>query len=89
MITELGITQAISGEYPQGVTAHVRTDGQTDYVFLQNYTDEIQFMPLDERSYTEIGTSLNGTEGEDTFTEGVKLAPYGIRILKRPSRVDL
>ncbi|MEK5058549.1 beta-galactosidase [Paenibacillus shunpengii] len=89
VITELGITQAISGEYPQGVTAHVRTDGQTDYVFLQNYTDEIQFMPLDERSYTEIGTSLNGTEGEDTFTEGVKLAPYGIRILKRPSRVDL
>lgn len=59
---------------PDGVTCHVRTNEQTKYVFVENYTEK------------ETSVSLDG-EYEDLLTgekvEKVRLSAYGFSILKK------
>jgi len=37
-VWELGLRPAIAAELPEGVTAQVRTDGKTEFIFLLNFT---------------------------------------------------
>ncbi|MDR2477177.1 MAG: Beta-galactosidase C-terminal domain [Treponema sp.] len=38
MVKELHIPRALNGELPEGVTAQIRSDGVTNYVFVMNFT---------------------------------------------------
>ncbi|MEU6249640.1 beta-galactosidase [Glycomyces sp. NPDC047010] len=40
LIAESGVERALDADLPAGVTAQVRTDGTTDYVFVLNFTPE-------------------------------------------------
>ena len=42
LLTECKIMSDFDGALPQGVTAHSRTDGDTLFVFLQNFSMEEQ-----------------------------------------------
>lgn len=71
----LGIKGCIEGELPDGVSAHARTDGETTYFFVENYTqDEIDNIPLDD-------TYENMLTGEKTCF--VHLKAYDICVLKK------
>ena len=71
---ELGIEKALDTELPGGVTAQLRTDGKTRYVFLMNFNAEAVSVKLDG-SYTDLLTD-SGHDGE------IVLARFGVAVLK-------
>jgi beta-galactosidase len=77
LVTQLAIGRVMDTELPPGVTAQLRTDGATRYVFLMNFTDAGARVALDA-AYTDM---LTGS----TVEREVTLARYGIRVLCRPS----
>ena len=38
LIAEAGIKHSLKAELPKGVTAQIRSDGETDYIFIMNFT---------------------------------------------------
>lgn len=78
VVREAGIKRVIDSELPVSVTVQLRTDGEQDYVFVQNFSDSEQRVQLDERDYTDLltGEALSGE---------LSLPLYGVRILKRKS----
>lgn len=51
-----GISRAIDSELPVGVTAQVRTDGERDYIFVQNFSGSPQSVELDGEQYTDMSS---------------------------------
>lgn len=78
LATRCGVERVIRADWPEGVTAHVRTDGIADYIFLQNYSDTDQPVTL-----KELLCDLEG----NPVGEKVLLSSYGFRILKRERQV--
>jgi len=71
----LAIERAIDTELPEGVTAQVRTDGETRYVFLMNFNDTAQSIELD--------TTHVDLLSEQEVSGTVTLPDYGVMILQR------
>ena len=71
---ELGLARAIATDLPPGVTAQIRTNGDTRYVFLMNFNAEPAQVVLDAR-YADVlrGGAVRGT---------VSLERYGVRVLR-------
>ncbi len=69
-----GIKRNIESELPHGVTVQSRTDGENEYLFIQNYTPET--------------VTVDGVNGviipENEKADGtVTLGGYGVKIVKR------
>ncbi|ANY68285.1 beta-galactosidase [Paenibacillus sp. BIHB 4019] len=79
LVEQEGIRKVLDTELPEGVTAQLRSDGESDYVFVSNFTPQEQQVVLDSHSYEDV---LNGGQAESALT----LAAYDVRILKRKSR---
>ena len=60
---------------PYGVSANARYDGNTAYVFVQNFSDKSVVIKTDEK-YDDI---LNRTTVTGEFT----LNPYDVRVMKK------
>jgi beta-galactosidase len=76
LISDLNIAKVIDTELPEGVTAQKRTDGETDFVFLMNFSNE------------EKAVDLAGAVFEDMVNSGrvegkVTLPGYGMKILEK------
>lgn len=78
LISQLGLKRVIEGGLPVGVTAQLRTDGENDYVFIMNFSEEPNSVDIGGKQTVELlsGKSLSGTVG---------LKPYEVMILKRPA----
>ncbi len=74
LIADLGIARAIDTELPQGVTAQLRTDGATRYLFLMNFNGHETRIALDG-SYTNVLTG-------ETHETDVALERYGVLVLR-------
>ena len=74
--SKAGITRSMDTDLPAGVTVQLRTDGETDYIFVQNFSDAPQIVELDEREYTDL-------ESGSTALEQLNLPVNGLAILKR------
>jgi beta-galactosidase len=78
--SKAGITRALDSELPTGVTAQLRTDGESDYIFVQNFSGSPQTVQLNEEEYTDITS--------DTAVPAVlNLAVNDLAMLKRKSLV--
>ncbi len=79
IIDQAGVARALNVVLPYGVTAQARTDGETDYVFVQNFSEEEKTVALDNAAYRDLlsGEQLGGE---------LRLARYGVSILARASR---
>ncbi|KAA1185004.1 beta-galactosidase [Paenibacillus sp. B2(2019)] len=75
-----GITRALDSELPTGVTAQLRTDGESDYIFVQNYSGSPQAVKLDGADYTDL---CSGTAAPSVLN----LAINDLAMLKRKSLV--
>jgi beta-galactosidase len=75
LIADLGLQRALNVPLPAGVTAQLRTDGATRYVFLMNFNRHEVCVPLDG-AYRDI---LANT----TVSNEVKLERFGLRVLSR------
>lgn len=78
--SKAGITRAMDSELPAGVTAQLRTDGESDYVFVQNFSGSPQTVELDGAEYTDLETGLSAP----TL---LNLAVNGLAMLKRKALV--
>ncbi|MFU8780763.1 MAG: beta-galactosidase trimerization domain-containing protein, partial [Kiritimatiellia bacterium] len=74
LVADLAIKRAIDIELPAGVTAQLRTDGTTRYVFLSNFTDAAVCVQLDQGYYDMLT--------ETTVDGALALAPYGVCVLQ-------
>ncbi|MBO5200736.1 MAG: beta-galactosidase [Clostridia bacterium] len=75
LLAEKNIASAFDGALPQGVTAHSRTDGDTTYLFLENFTASEQTLST-ALCWTDVesGEKLCGT---------ITLAPHKTVIIKK------
>ncbi|HDR2863493.1 TPA: beta-galactosidase [Enterobacter asburiae] len=75
IINELALPRAIEGDFPPGVVATARTDGETTWVFVQNFTALQQLITLPQ-GYTDCMTDAAAVG--DTV-----LLAWDCRVLKR------
>jgi len=75
LVAELGIEKALDTELPAGVTAQLRTDGESRFVFVMNFNDHAVKVQLDA-TYTDL---LGGGEVSGVL----ELERYGVRVLRR------
>jgi beta-galactosidase len=75
LVARLRIKRVLDSELPAGVTAQLRVDGKTRYVFLMNFNRGPVQVMLD-RGYTDLlsGKPVSGN---------VTLEQYGVRVLRR------
>lgn len=75
IINELALPRAIDGDFPPGVVATARTDGESTWVFVQNFTAQQQLVTLPQ-GYTDCMT--------DTAVAGdTVLLAWDCRVLRR------
>ncbi|MBM0066286.1 beta-galactosidase [Bacillus gibsonii] len=70
------LSNPIGIELPEGVSLQSRTDGETTYLFLMNFTEETQVVNIPE-TY-----ELNEIVGEGTISNEVTLSTYDVHTLK-------
>lgn len=75
IINELALPQAVDADFPPGVVATARTDGESTWVFVQNFTAQQQLITLPE-GFTDSMTDAVAV-GETV------LLPWDCRVLKR------
>lgn len=74
---ECTLNRVLNTEIPEGVSVQKRTDGQTDYVFVMNFTDQAQTLQLpQEENYTNMLT-------DESVHNTLKMDPYQYMILKK------
>ena len=71
---ELSLKRALDAELPAGVTAQLRTAGNTDYVFLMNFSEE-------EKRVT-AGRSFRDLLTDEMLPPAITLPPYGVKVLE-------
>ena len=77
VLASLGIEGPI-GKPPYGVSTHLRTDGERDFVFVENYNDTERTVP--------IGAGFRDLEHDTPLGEQITLPPFGIAVLERPAK---
>lgn len=80
--TDLHLQRSLNAALPCGVSATWRSDGEYDYVFVMNFSEEEKTVPTDEDSYTDVLT-------EQSVTGVFTLPAYGYSLLKRACRQPL
>ncbi|MGG6311913.1 beta-galactosidase trimerization domain-containing protein [Paenibacillus macerans] len=62
LVQDAGVRRALDAALPAGVTAQLRTDGEREYVFVQNFSGQTARVELDGRSYAdaESGAAVAG-----------------------------
>ena len=75
IIDELALPRVVEGDFPPGVVATARTDGETTWVFVQNYTAQQQLITLPQ-GYTDCMN--DAAAAGDTV-----LLPWDCRVLRR------
>lgn len=79
VVDEAGIRRVINTELPEGVTAQMRTDGEFDYVFIMNFSDDVKKVELTDAEYTDLFE-------QSKVPVQIELPPYGVRLLKRKAQ---
>src|SRR5690625_121548 len=79
VVEEAGIKRVIDSELPDGVTAQYRTDGEFDYVFIMNFTDEVKTVHVADAEYTDL---LEGS----SVPKQIELPAFGVKLLKRKAK---
>lgn len=74
IIQELSLKRSVEAQLPYGVTAHTRTDGNTTYLFLENYNDHPAELELPQE-YEDLQTGQKRS-GK------IQLERFGCLILK-------
>jgi len=79
LIEQMQIRPILDAQPPAGVSVQVRSDGESDFVFLMNFAEEARAVDLGDEALTDV---LTGESAAGTVT----LERYGLRILQRPTR---
>jgi beta-galactosidase len=72
----LGLRNAVAAPLPEGVTAQMRTDGETDYVFLQNFQSHPETLNLAGETFRDMLT-------DELIAGELVLPALCVRVLRR------
>lgn len=75
LIQELKIKKTLDCNLPEGVTAQCRSDGEKDYIFILNFSEENKIVDIHGSEFIDMFTKMK-------IEEPIELEPYGIKILK-------
>ena len=75
LIKELALPQALQGDFPFGVTAQARSDGENEYVFVMN------FLPYPVA--VDLGEGGENMETGEALSGEIELEERGLRVFKR------
>ncbi|HQE93141.1 MAG TPA: beta-galactosidase [Anaerolineae bacterium] len=70
----LGLLHSLDADLPHGVSAQLRTDGETEYVFVMNFNAEPVMIDLGETAYTDLLTG-------ETLHGAVEWGVYEVKVL--------
>lgn len=73
IISSLNLNKCLETDLPMGVTAQMRTDGERDYIFLQNYSDDTKTIFLNNMELKDLLTGNNAGEKIDMSAYSFKL----------------
>jgi beta-galactosidase len=73
---KVGVERIVPDKLPDGVKVISRTDYDSEYVFITNYTTEDRCVEIGDR---EVYNLLDGK----TYRENITLPGYGVAVLKR------
>lgn len=79
VVDESGVKRVIADPLPNGVTAQYRTDGEFDYVFVMNFSEEDKDVQLTEAEYMDF---LEETSAPNEL----RLPAFGVKLLKRKAK---
>jgi beta-galactosidase len=74
LVDALSLKRALAAEFPEGVTAQVRSDGSNDYIFLLNFTQVPQRIDLGNHDFREMLT-------DRSITGQIDLEPYAVKVI--------
>lgn len=74
LILDIPLSRVVDSELPEGVTAQIRTDGQTSFTFIMNFCEQ-EIRVLLQSGYSDL---LSGEE----VRGGITLEPFGVKILR-------
>ena len=80
VLLQAGVDVPVRGMLPKGVSATVRTNGPSDFLFLMNFSKKARTVSLYDLPMTDL------LSGEPVGTETL-LSPYGVRVI-RFDRID-
>ncbi|WP_038834590.1 beta-galactosidase [Yersinia pseudotuberculosis] len=72
---ELNLARALDTQFPYGVTAHRRTDGESEFIVVENYSNDSKSLVL-PAVYRDMGD-------QQPVQGSLTLAPWGSRVLTR------
>jgi len=75
LIDRLELAPALDAELPEGVSAQLRTDGKTDYVFVMNFNATSSTVTLKAKPARRDLLTGKAVKG------ALELEPYGVRVL--------
>ena len=75
LVNALKLPRALNAELPTGVVTTRRTDGEWEWVFVQNFTDGEQTIGLTDIFHNAV----SGEKAENSLT----LMPWGCEVLTR------
>jgi len=77
LINDLGITRALAAQLPAGCTAQVRTDGESEYVFLMNF--------MARPANVDVGAGGESLATGKRLQGLIQLPERGLEIIRRPA----
>ncbi|MFO7161073.1 MAG: beta-galactosidase [[Clostridium] cellulosi] len=78
IIEKFGIKKTIDSELPEGVSAEYRTDGENDFVFIMNFTEETKTVKITD----QYKNMLDGNPESET----IQIPAYGFKLLQRNAK---
>lgn len=82
LVEKLDIHRNLKAELPKGTTVSSRSDGEYEYLFVQNYNEEPVTVKLNDKTYLDM---ISGEEYKAYF-KGIgfplEVPGYGVKILK-------
>ncbi|MFG1734742.1 beta-galactosidase [Paenibacillus sp. 843] len=76
LVEQTGVRRALPMELPSGVSSSIRTDGESDYIFVMNFSGEAKRVTLDGTRYNDF------VSGEAVDTD-LELEPYCVKVITR------
>lgn len=72
---ELNLARALNTDLPEGVSAHRRTDGESEFIFIENFSAQAQSLVLPAQYLDMVD--------KQPVQGNITLAPWGGRVLTR------
>jgi beta-galactosidase len=76
LVRQIGLSTALPTAIPEGISVRIRRDEKNVFLFLMNFKPEQQQVDVEEGRWTDV---VSGARAHRT----VRLAPYGVTVLRR------